>query len=64
MGSKLRDVQIEDRPARTPLQEGLSLLPYAWLFQRMHRRQWTQGLAAMALLGVAGAALAWWRRRT
>jgi len=46
----------ETRAARTPLQEGLSLLPYIWLSQRMHRRRWTQGLTAAAVAGLAVAA--------
>lgn len=49
----------QERPARTPLEEGISLLPYVPLFQRLHRRQWGMALLAAALGGT------WWllRRR-
>ncbi|HEY9857498.1 MAG TPA: hypothetical protein V6D05_17270 [Stenomitos sp.] len=51
----------DERVARTPLQEAISLVPYVWVYQRMHRRRWAQGLAAAA--AVAGLAVLAMRRR-
>lgn len=53
------NVRSEDRPARSPLAEGLSMLPYLQVYQRMHRRRWQWGAAAIAL----GIAALWLARR-
>lgn len=50
------------REARTPMEQGISLLPYLWLNQRLHRRRWAIGLTAVtAAAGLLGFAA--WRRR-
>jgi len=51
----------DERVARTPIQEAISLVPYIWVFQRMHRRRWAQGLTAAA--AVTGLALLAAKRR-
>jgi asparagine N-glycosylation enzyme membrane subunit Stt3 len=51
---------VEAREARSPLQEGISLLPYIPIYQRMHRRRW--GAALLASLAAGG--LAWWWQRS
>lgn len=50
--------QLSPREARSPMEEGISLLPYVPLYQRMHRRRWGAALLASAGIG----ALAWWMR--
>lgn len=47
------------RTARTPLAQGMSLLPYIALYQRMHRGRWRTALG----MAVTAGALALWRRR-
>lgn len=51
---------LEEREARTSVQEGISLLPYVPLYQRMHQRRWRAAL----LLGAAIGALALVLRRS
>ena len=47
------------REARNPMEEGISLLPYVPVFQRMHRRRWGAALLAAATAG----GIAWLMRR-
>lgn len=48
----------DQREARNPIEEGVSILPYIGLYQRMHRRRW--GAALIAAIAAGG--LAAWRR--
>ncbi len=49
----------EAREARNPIEEGVSMLPYLGVYQRMHRRRW--GAALVATLAAGG--LAFWLNR-
>ncbi|MNT41724.1 hypothetical protein D3C72_1780970 [compost metagenome] len=51
---------LDKREARNPLEEGMSMLPYLGVYQRMHRRRW--GAAVLASVAAGGLAL-WWNRR-
>lgn len=50
---------LDEREARNPVEEGLSMLPYLGVYQRMHRRRW--GGALIAALAAGG--LAFWLNR-
>ena len=52
---------LDEREARNPVEEGLSMLPYLGVYQRMHRRRW--GGALIATLAAGGLAL-WLNRRS
>jgi hypothetical protein len=43
---------IDTRPARGSLEEGISLIPYGIVYQRLHRRRWAIALAGLTLLGI------------
>ena len=51
---------LDEREARNPVEEGVSMLPYLGVYQRMHRRRWRGALiAALAAGGLA----VWLNRR-
>ncbi len=50
---------LDRRDARNPVEEGMSMLPYLGVYQRMHRRRW--GAAMIASLAAGG--LAFWLNR-
>lgn len=54
-------IKLAPRPARSPLSEGLSIVPYLLLYQRLHRRRWAAALVLSA--GLAILALGAARRR-
>ncbi|MNK97314.1 hypothetical protein D3C87_1176390 [compost metagenome] len=51
----------EAREARSPIAEGISMLPYIGVYQRMHRRRW--GAALLATTLAAGGLAIWLGRR-
>ena len=51
---------LDGRMARNSIEEGLSMLPYLRVYQRMHRRRWRGAL--IAALAAGGLAL-WLNRR-
>lgn len=51
---------LDKRDARNPVEEGISMLPYIGVYQRLHRRRW--GAALIASLATGGLAL-WLNRR-
>ena len=50
---------LDEREARNPIEEGVSLMPYLGVYQRLHRRRW--GAALIASLAAGG--LAFWLNR-
>ena len=54
------DVLRDEREARNPVEEGVSMLPYLAVYQRLHRRRW--GAAVLTALAAGGLAL-WWKGR-
>lgn len=51
---------LDKREARNPIEEGISMMPYLGVYQRMHRRRW--GAALIASLAAGGLAILWNQR--